>query len=438
VTYTLSDPHPFPLRSILTRAAVVLTVLVLAGCSSGGSSTQPLAVWAWGANDLGQIGDGTRVDKPAPVRLPSLPDITAVKAGLAHSIALRSDGSVFRWGSYRRHVIGNTPCPVPGGPPDEHFYCWLQPGYLTELPPVRVIAAGNDFDLAIQKDGDSKLCRWGENDLAQLGAPTIGHIDNPVCELPVPDRILSLAAGGAHALALQSGPPGLKIWTWGRNDHWQLGRVASQTCGPTGLACGNAPDEVPDFHDVIAVAAGEAHSLALRTDGSVWAWGSAGQSQLGDPDVSTESRIPVEVRTADQGARPWPRLEKISDIAAGGRHSLALTDEGDVWAWGDDNFGQVGTATPNLITLQTFAVQVKGLDHVTEIAAGDDFSLALKSDGTVWAWGANTRGQLGATSTDTCGPTKASCSFTPIRVGSLAGVRHIAAGGNHALALARG
>jgi len=84
----------------------------------------------------------------------------------------------------------------------------LTPGSLNGLLPVRAIAAGHDFDLAIQKGNDSQLCRWGENDLAQLGAPTIGPIANPVCELPVPDRILSLAAGGAHALALQSGPPG--------------------------------------------------------------------------------------------------------------------------------------------------------------------------------------------------------------------------------------
>jgi alpha-tubulin suppressor-like RCC1 family protein len=338
---------------------------------------------------------------------------------------------VFRWGSYHRYVIGNTPCPVPGGPPDEHFYCWLEPGYLTGLPAVRVIAAGNDFDLAIQKDNDSKLCRWGENDLAQLGVPTIGQIDNPVCELPVPDRILSLAAGGAHAPRYSPGPPELKIWTWGRNDHQQLGRVASQTCGPTSLACGNAPGEVPDFHDVTAVAAGEAHSLALRTDGSVWAWGSADQSQLGDPDINTESRSPVEVRTANQGAQPWPRLEQISDIAAGGRYSLALANlplaEGDPASRARSGPGVTTTSARSapppldLIAIQTFAVKVKGLDHVTEIAAGDDFSLALKSDGTVWSWGANTRGQLGATSTDTCGPAKAPCSFTPIRVGSLAG-----------------
>jgi alpha-tubulin suppressor-like RCC1 family protein len=154
-------------------------------------------------------------------------------------------------------------------------------------------------------------------------------------------------------------------------------------------------------------------------------------------------------------APPNLRLDKVRDIAAGGRHNVALRkDDSDhngtvdnndistVWAWGDNKFSQAGKANPSTAnlgsSLQSFALQVAGLSDVIEIAAGDDFSLALKSDGTVWAWGANTRGQLGATSTHTCGPTQARCSFTPIQVGGLTGVRHIAAGGQHALALATG
>src|SRR6185312_15197966 len=109
-------------------------------------------------------------------------------------------------------------------------------------------------------------------------------------------------------------------------------------------------------------------------------------------------------------------------IAAGGTHVLALKSDGTVWAWGSNTSGQLGDGTT---TQRAAPVQVTGLSGVTAIAAGSNHSLAVKSDGTVWAWGTNAAGQLGD------GTTGATPHPTPAQVPGLSGVTAIAAGGSH-------
>ena len=168
----------------------------------------------------------------------------------------------------------------------------------------------------------------------------------------------------------------------------------------------------------------------------MWAWGSQDNGQLGVVTPSYEDiPIPAPVSASNgAGCGLYYPLKDVSDIAAGGYHNLALKNDGHVWAWGFNDFGQTGQRS--LAGIESCARQVPGLDHVTHVAAGDSFSLALKADGTVWAWGRNDLAQLGAPSGDKCGPQLTlSCSYSPIQVKRLAGVEAIAAGGAHALAL---
>ena len=128
---------------------------------------------------------------------------------------------------------------------------------------------------------------------------------------------------------------------------------------------------------MVAIAGGDSHSLALKSDGTVWAWGYNGCGQLGDG--STTNRLtPVQVSG----------LTGVVAIAGGGSHSLALKSDGTVWAWGCNDYGQLGDGTT---TNRLTPVQVSGLTGVVAIAGGGAHSLALKSDGTVWAWGATAR-----------------------------------------------
>ena len=136
----------------------------------------------------------------------------------------------------------------------------------------------------------------------------------------------------------------------------------------------NTPVEVSDLSDVQAIAAGLVHSLALKNDGSVWAWGRNAEGQLGDGTNDFFRSTPV----------PVSALSDVQDIAAGESYSLALKNDGSVWAWGLNGNGQLGDDTN--IDSNT-PVQVSGLSDVQAIAAGGHHSLALKNDGSVWVWG---------------------------------------------------
>ena len=140
--------------------------------------------------------------------------------------------------------------------------------------------------------------------------------------------------------------------------------------------------QVQNLNGVIAVAAGGEQSLALKSDGTVWAWGRNDVGQLGD-GTTAERHTPVQVHT----------LNGVTAIAAGQAHNLALKSDGTVWAWGGNDAGQLGDGTTT--TPRPSPVQVHNLNGVTCVDAGDNHSLARKSDGTVWAWGGNGDGQLG-------------------------------------------
>jgi len=167
----------------------------------------------------------------------------------------------------------------------------------------------------------------------------------------------------------------------------------------------------------VQVSAGDYHGLALRSDGTVWAWGRGIQGQLGNGALST-SGTPVQVFG----------LTGVVAVSAGIDDSLALRSDGTVWAWGADQFGELGNGTT--ADTQPTPVQVRGLTGVTKIAAGGHFALALRSDGTVWAWGYNQNGQLG-------NGTQVN-STVPRQVTGLTNVTSIAAGANCSLAIRSG
>jgi alpha-tubulin suppressor-like RCC1 family protein len=158
----------------------------------------------------------------------------------------------------------------------------------------------------------------------------------------------------------------------------------------------------------------ESFSLALKSDGTIWAWGENAIGQLGD-GTTTERHTPVQVGT--------PPLGEVTAVAAGQGHNLALRSDGTVWAWGLNARGELGDGTT---TDRLTPVQVQNLSGIKAIGAGDNHSLAVRSDGTVWAWGFNIRGQLGdGTTTD---------RHTPVQVQNLSGITAVAGGQNFSLA----
>ncbi|RKG48667.1 kelch-like protein [Corallococcus sp. AB011P] len=210
------------------------------------------------------------------------------------------------------------------------------------------------------------------------------------------------AAGDHHTLALKQDGT---VWAWGSNGYGQLGD------GTTTNRL--TPVQVQGLTGVVALTADGAHSLALKHDGTVWAWGYNGKGQLGDGTLTTQF-TPVQV----QG------LTGVAALSAGADHTLALKHDGTVWAWGGNDYGQLGDGT---WTVRLTPVQVQGLTGVVAVDAGYFHTQALKSDGTVWAWGANHWGQLG-NGTTTARP-------TPAEVPGLTGVAALSAGWGQTFAL---
>jgi uncharacterized protein (TIGR03437 family) len=222
--------------------------------------------------------------------------------------------------------------------------------------------------------------------------------------------VVTVAAGEHHALALKSDGT---VWAWGNNGNGELGNGANGT-----NANSNLPVEVTGLTGAVGIGGGYNHSLALRSDGTVWAWG--GNGELGN-GTNANSNVPVEV-TGLTGA---------AAVAGGAGYSLVLKNDGTAWTWGLSLLG----IYPNEFTSSNLPGPISGLSDVVALAAGqggnedltDSFhSLALKSDGTVWAWGYNLSGELGNGSNLS--------SNVPVQVNSLAGVVAIASGGQHSLA----
>ena len=183
--------------------------------------------------------------------------------------------------------------------------------------------------------------------------------------------------------------------------------------GTGGFLPVTAPLPIPNLSFVTQVSAGGRHSLALQAGGKVYAWGFDGHGQLGN-----EGAIGTATPTAVEN------LSGVTAVAAGGNHSVALLAGGTVKDWGDDESGQLGD---NKSTDSEVPVAVTGLSGVKEIAAGEEHSLALLEDGTVMAWGNNEVGQLGTGNLQN--------SDTPVEVKGLSGVKAIAAGGSFSMAL---
>ncbi|MHC4664049.1 MAG: RCC1 domain-containing protein, partial [Planctomycetota bacterium] len=314
-------------------------------------------ILGWGSNTNGQLGDGTQHNRFSTVPLSGMSNVTGVSAGKMLSLAVFSDGSVFSWGYNNYGQLGDgtnqtnmTPSPVSG------------------LSTVVEVSAGGFFSLARHSDGT--MSAWGYNNDGALGDGSMTDRWTPVTVSGITDAI-SIAAGGSHSIALRSNNT---IYTWGRNDNGQLGdgsEMQSSTPIPLGGAVSN----------VIGIAAGTMHSLAVLSNGSVLAWGDNSKNQLGDGTIN-DSNVPKIV----------PGITNAVGVAAGMYHSLAVLEDGSVRGWGWNYYGEVGDGTS---TQRSTPVPVNVLTDAVSVTAGDSHSFAICSDGSLYGWGSSSLGQLG-------------------------------------------
>lgn len=219
---------------------------------------------------------------------------------------------------------------------------------------------------------DQTLWAWGLNGNGQLGDNTLVDKLVPTQESTAATDWVAIAAGLAHSVALKSDG---SLWTWGSNSDGQLGdnTIVSKS-SPT--------QEFTSATDWVAVAAGSNHTLALKSDGTLWAWGLNGSGQLGDNSV-TQRNAPTQENTA---ATDWVA------IAAGSAQSFAIKSPGTLWGWGENAGGRLGdgTVTQRNVPTQEFT----GATNWAYAASGLH-GAAIRSDGTLYGWGPNTNGEVG-------------------------------------------
>ena len=379
----------------------------------------------WGRNDRGQLGDGTVVDNPVPQTVVGEDQnpvtVLSISAGHSHTTALISDNTVFSWGLNTSGQLGNGSTELRdisqidfsfqtafAVKKDGTAWAWgfnhdtyysLGMGHTQELNTptqmkginntgnlenVKTISTLHWNGLALFEDG--QVCSWGQNDYGQCGNGTTTTLQYPHY---VKDEnntstltdIIDIAAGYQHSIALKNDNT---IRTWGDNSSGELGiGNSTQSTYPVW----------PTITDVQAISAGTGFSVALKTDGTVWSWGSPSHV-LGRDHNIVSHQIPGQV----QGMNGTGVLEEIIAISTGYHHTLALNDDGTVWTWGTNDKGQLGNNSTVNTGQPVQVLRPDGgglLQEIIAINAGFYHSMALRQDGTIFAWGYNNSGQLG-------------------------------------------
>jgi alpha-tubulin suppressor-like RCC1 family protein len=295
-------------------------------------------------------------------------------------------------------------------------------------PRIVDIWGGAGYYMALKDDGT--VWTWGWNDYGVLGngAGATMSDNDPTARQLFPRRvlgpggighltsILAVAGGERHAVALDSDGA---VWTWGWNFLGQLGTGAACPDMNSGACMGLFPSRVPGLANVRAIAARGYHTLALKQDGTVWAWGFNDAGQVGD-GTNIDRHTPVQVAglTGHGG---------VAEIVSGGKVNVAIMADRTLMAWGRNAEGAVGNgafdASGQGVPTATPVSQATGLTRVRAVAVGWNHVVALDTDGGVWTWGENTDGELGDGTT--------SHRNTPYRVPGLSGVTAVSAGDGH-------
>ena len=310
----------------------------------------------------------------------------AIAGGVHHTIALKENGEVWAWGYNAHGQLGDNTSGT------NRLYPVRVKGENGAgfLNGIKAIACGGFHTIALKENGD--VWAWGYNDYGQIG-------DNSTTKRLYPVRVTgengvgfltgikAIAGGREHTIALKENG---EVWAWGRNDYGQIGDNTSGTncLYPVRVKGENG---VGFLNGIKAIACGYDHTIALHENGEVWAWGYNSFGQLGNDNLINR---PYPARVLNAGGYEF--LKDIKVVACGGYHTIALKENGEVWTWGKNDEGQLGDNTRMNRKLPVNVKDLNGvLDDVKAIAGGAQYTIALNGDGKVSAWGYNFFGQLG-------------------------------------------
>ena len=332
-------------------------------------------VWSWGCNSYGQFGDNSVVSKSSPVSVVGgFTDWCQVSAGCEHTLGVRTNGTIWAWGAGDSGRLGNncdsnrsSPVSVIGG-----FTDWSQ------------VAAGFRSSFGLRTNGT--IWAWGYNPQSgTLGDGTTVTKSSPVSVIGGFTDWCQVAASGTTnsvchwALAVRQNGT---AWAWGWNSCGQLGNNST--------VCRSSPVSVEGgFTDWCQVSAGAQHSMGLRQTGQLYAWGNGSNGRLGNNSTATQLQ-PVAVVG---GFTDWCQFN------AGGINSFAIRTNGTLWAWGEASTGAWGNNCATYAGRSSPVSVLGGFTDWCQVSGGYRFALAVRQNGSAWAWGWNCFGNLGTNNT---------------------------------------
>jgi alpha-tubulin suppressor-like RCC1 family protein len=298
-----------------------------------------------------------------------------IAVGGIHACATKNDRSVWCWGDDSYEEAGVAPTP-----PSTFPFVEPAPVAVASLN-AGAVAVGEETrnSYAVMRDGSAWV--WGANFHGEAGVAAFAF---PPVQLAIAPGVVSIAAGYQHGCAL--GTDG-SVWCWGRNYEGQAGQ------SPTGGYVG--PRQVPSLpNSAVQITAGSQHTCTVLADHSAWCWGDDTDGEIGDGVFRTGEDAEIGVPSP-----VIPLGNNVDQISGGAETTCAVKLDGSAWCWGYNGYGQLGDGTT---TTNAAPVAVTGLGSgVAQISAGQFFTCAVKTDGSVWCWGSNQYGQLGnGTTTD--------------------------------------
>lgn len=342
------------------------------GISTGGSDTILLkadgTLWSWGLNDFGQLGLGDTDTRTIPTLLGSVTEWDQISLGSTHSLARSSNGTIWAWGSGFSGQLGTG-----------ELISYDEPQFVgSDWDWAEVAAGSSDTSFAIRENGT--LWAWGRNTGGQLGDNTYVQKLVPTLIGSSSDNWLSVS-GTEHTLFIKGDGT---LWACGSNVAGQLG------LGDTDSR--NIPTPVGEESDWMYISAGYNHSLGLKMDGTLWTWGSNDWGVLG-----------IGIIGGGNMYTPYAISTGWKQVAAGHNYSLGIKTNGTLWAWGRNDTGQLGLGDTDTMAIPTQVGNESDWVYVAATSSGRldwDMSVAIKEDGSVWAWGMNDIGQIGNGNTD--------------------------------------
>jgi alpha-tubulin suppressor-like RCC1 family protein len=337
---------------------------VAAGSDHSCALVESGAVWCWGSNTFGQLGDGSTDSSLMPVQVANLTAVQQISVGTYHSCALRRNGRVFCWGSNGNGQLGVDSSQIGDS---------LVPILLTGITDATQIDVATYHGCLVRATG--RVFCWGDNSWGQLGDDTYDSRWRAARVVGSRNaNVVQVGTGETFSCLLRETG---RVFCWGSNFYAELGDGT--------IAASPWPVAVAGVAATTQLSVGQYHSCALRSSGRIWCWGYNSYGALGN-------------RTTDTRLLPGP-VRNITDavgVAAGGYFgsSCALRSNGRTMCWGSNISGEAGIGN-NTDEFLTVPVWLRSMNGTRLISVGYGHTCGVKEDGTAWCWGFNGNGQLG-------------------------------------------